>query len=114
MSKHTPGPWKVVADDEWGGFEIRMGSRLENAGIFKAIHELKYADNTFEEEKNYAEAYANACLMAAAPDMLEALQMVRSLFVAVSQLSKATSGDQNIFETIEKAIDKAEGRENEI
>ena len=104
MSKHTKGPWKVLTNPQ---YEDHSGN-----DIFEIHSANDEVICSFESGDGETEVAAH--LMAAAPDMLEALQMVRSLFVAVSQLSKATSGDQNIFETIEKAIAKAEGEENEI
>lgn len=64
MSKHTPGPFKVVECD--GNFEIRTmdGKCLADA--------WSYGINSNAEEME-----ANANLFAAAPDLLEALIDVR-------------------------------------
>ncbi len=55
-TKHTPGPWEAI------GLDIRNQDDTN-------IVSLKY------EENNTDEVEANARLMAAAPDLLEALQI---------------------------------------
>ena len=61
MSKHTPGPWNIVED--------RVPSSLEVFGGGVAIAELwRRAD--IEKEK------ADAYLISAAPELLEALESI--------------------------------------
>lgn len=59
---HTPGPWRVALD----GSVIKAGKSRSVAGTYGGNH------------KEDQEAFANARLIAAAPDMLEALEMARS------------------------------------
>lgn len=60
MSKHTPGPWKVSSGDSLGIVDAN-GEYVSNAvGNFK---------------DNLDEMLANARLISAAPDMLEALKL---------------------------------------
>ena len=70
MNNHTPGPWRVIAPrDDYAGIDA------ETCGIILF---------GYKDEKDFsgirgmsaAEAVANAALIAAAPDMLEALQSV--------------------------------------
>jgi hypothetical protein len=62
-TKHTPGPWHVESRKSFGNFyEIRSGGK----GI------ACIADENGREE-------ANAALIAAAPDMLEALEKISAL-----------------------------------
>jgi uncharacterized protein YggU (UPF0235/DUF167 family) len=88
MSGHTPGPWTV--NGFGGSFEVLCRTR---DGV---------AVSATEPPKD---GIANARLIAAAPDLLEALsQFVRAV--------KFTSGVSLEFATqeAEKAIAKAEGR----
>jgi hypothetical protein len=58
MSAHTPGPWHVSKDQPI---------------VFDADNRV-VADCYQHDGSSYAERYANACLIAAAPDLLDALQ----------------------------------------
>ena len=68
MSKHTPGPWKLSRD----------GNDIENADGAGVC--AMYADET---------APANAALIAAAPDLLEALERALAVLVAARELAVA-------------------------
>jgi hypothetical protein len=58
--KHTPGPWYPT---EYAGYwELNDGPYYENAQLLNA--------------EDYPNAEANATLAAAAPELLEALQML--------------------------------------
>lgn len=59
MSKHTPGPWTAYYGD-WGEFRVSGGPDDD-----------LLADLSFYEDKD--EGWANAQLIAAAPDLAEAL-----------------------------------------
>lgn len=72
-AKHTPGPWRLVETDE--GHEIHFGSRITSPGHFRAQHRpVEYEHSLFPDESQYAEAAANARLIAAAPDLLRELE----------------------------------------
>ena len=64
--KHTKGPWKVFEDDFY-----TVG--VESEGSVIADHLFESNDLTIEDIKQ--ELYANAKLIAAAPDLLEACKM---------------------------------------
>lgn len=61
MSEHSPGPWHFVDDTERRWLQASDGS---------TIYHLDDYGNKLPNE-------ANACLIAAAPELLHALQMVR-------------------------------------
>jgi len=95
MSKHTPGPWRI----KWGE-NIFGGERLvANAGSHQ---------QNFDTEKAAAENKANARLIAAAPDLLEALKAV------VTEDGKGwtnlTVGSDSTLAAAVAAIAKAEGK----
>ncbi|MNO35951.1 hypothetical protein D3C76_260090 [compost metagenome] len=54
MSKHTPGPWKVLREHDW-----HTGTKFGIVGVVPSNHTI---------------TEANASLIAAAPDLLEALE----------------------------------------
>jgi hypothetical protein len=94
MTKHTPGPWRVSSDED--GVSIRMGSTLRD---------LSYYDNadlwTCESDEEDEAAMANAHLMAAAPDMLEALENLEN--------DDGTTMPPSAWELVQTAIAKAKG-----
>lgn len=90
MSKHTPGPW-----DKWQ----TIAAHAATAEEMKVVLAFFYGGKPEKEE----EAIANTRLIAAAPDLLEALQLILSsisgwgadttpLDKARAAISKATGG----------------------
>ena len=95
MSKHTPGPWEVGAclSNSTHRFYVDVAhtSKMPEHGMI--------ADNLLE---------ANARLIAAAPDLLEAAKNLRAL---LSQRNKALPEDIKYWMSVSAdAIAKAEGR----
>lgn len=65
-TKHTPGPWAVRPQPFREGFKFAVcGEDFWPAAIFS------------DGRNNAGTAEANACLIAAAPELLEALRVVR-------------------------------------
>ena len=77
MSKHTPGPWVVFindAGDAHTGWPISIHPKDNNEkSIVRTGGMYPYE---WDEYTSQAEAVANARLIAAAPDLLEALQEI--------------------------------------
>ena len=68
--KHTPGPWRICYDgriDGLNGDEICSGLGFES----------------YKEFQDDKEAQANARLIAAAPDLLEALKMLQKATISL-------------------------------
>ena len=67
-AKHTPGPWTVrPMDDYYGGYVIQE---------VEAKHSGRTDSKAYQEGQNVMEEdTANACLIEAAPGMLEALEL---------------------------------------
>lgn len=61
MSAHTPGPWRAVRDEVWVGKSRRVCPRVT-------------AGDSLPLGEDFERAKANARLMAAAPELLEALE----------------------------------------
>lgn len=74
MSKHTPGPW-MLADDK-----TRV---ITNESVPDA--EIADCESGFYCSKNISECEANARLIAAAPEMLEALKAAEKRLHALWQ-----------------------------
>jgi hypothetical protein len=75
MSKHTPGPW-IVATDAYGAPQHIKSYRVANtvASFLTSVRRSTDGD----------EIGANARLIAAAPDLLDALQSLEPLLEAVT------------------------------
>lgn len=85
-TKHTPGPWRVLAH---GGatYEVESHTHTESRGIDCNGMPCQWSDHT----------EATARLIAAAPELLEALYMTRR------QLAKLSFKDGEISAAIEAA-----------
>ncbi|MER0570982.1 hypothetical protein AAA539_20005 [Pseudomonas aeruginosa] len=102
MSKHTPGPWvrcakspKIIMSgsiiEGYEGYMIGSVTGNDNSGFYAA-----------EDE-----AEANARLMAAAPEMLGALQHIEEYWNRDSNEQAMTDALWHIIETAQAAIAKA-------
>jgi len=103
-TKHTPGPW----DRQNKGNVIGPSARHEVvAGINK--DGSKYLPTICRMPGLSDEDYANACLIAAAPDLLEACKVL--LKGAPELWEKDVEKWPRLMDRVESAITKAEGRE---
>lgn len=90
-NKHTPGQWKAELLPK----ECNIYSKSDG-GIARIMHEGKHKE----------EHEANANLIAAAPDMLEALKRIRT----VADVVHPSETQKNIIAWADEAISKAEGK----
>lgn len=95
-TQHTPGPWRMTAAKVMAG-NGRAICLIEN----RKLHE------------GFQESSANARLIAAAPDLLAALQAVWKFFepVYVSAMADDTerTAQDELIDTVRAAIAKATG-----
>jgi hypothetical protein len=93
QTKHTPGPW-VVSNTMHGMFIDAVGVGSSDFRSGKGVAEVTGSNR-----------YNNARLISSAPDLLEALKAVQAEIACGCQMRKSA------IRTIERAINKAEGRE---
>lgn len=77
----TSGPWALDDIDESDGdMAVVMGTAIPNRGVYTSHHRIVIFEgfDDLESEKQQAEILANAALIAAAPDMYEALVQMRA------------------------------------
>ena len=95
MSKHTPGPW-VVGNQDPLNFGVQRGCGTEPIGFV-------YGPSFPEHSEVGQRALANARLIAAAPELLEALQYMLNVCPAID-----AQGEEAHYQA-RAAIAKAEG-----
>ncbi len=64
MSAHTPGPWELDHGEDGDNFTIRADGEFVT----------RLTKSRYTDDRRDPEAYANAALIAAAPDLLAALR----------------------------------------
>lgn len=102
-TKHTPGPWH---------YEHRQGPGYEQLDVVTVTTNIPVAETFVNGHGPFEECEANARLIAAAPDLLAALRVIKA---AYSKLDAAAIefgvGDNNykhVIGVVEQAIAKAE------
>jgi hypothetical protein len=107
MSKHTPKPWIARKGTGWVVSRTHEVGRREGVmavGMTPANTLVSIADPWFNDE----EAEANAHLIAAAPELLEALKRAQRFIAKVDELHQTIYFD-GLDEECQAAIAKAEG-----
>jgi hypothetical protein len=95
--KHTPGPWRVDTVDR------QLIRSSEDYGVAFALASWGAPPIPSEEYE------ANARLIAAAPDLLEACREAESFFIELNDhLQVILGGQAKIISTLEAAINAAE------
>lgn len=95
MSAHTPGPWEVI-----GGAVYTATEHIGTAARIASMDREELRTKPVERD-------ANAHLIAAAPDLLEALKLSLAWFLAAD--CAATPGGRKDLATIRAALAKARG-----
>lgn len=101
MNKHTPGPWFYRRGDEWSHSVVTLHGGLPDG-----------SPNCWEiasiNKKREPEHVANAHLIAAAPELLDALILCRE---EMNRLPRSLGYDFTHIPKIDAAIAKARGEE---
>lgn len=107
---HTPGPWRTYPNAEGLNLEIETANDFPPAEIAR-VHWMADGKNN---EALKQESLANARLIAAAPELLEALkESTNAIDALVKYLGKVVNEDTSFVITLNKckrAISKAEGK----
>src|SRR5262245_13946581 len=96
---HTAGPWFLdgIADN---AFEV--GPQPGDFGSFRLLARVFGANPT--------EAFANASLVAAAPDLLAAANTAADILASIVSDNRSDHGEEAALNGLATAIAKAEGR----
>lgn len=104
MSKHTPGPWSADVDIQ---HEHYKNKRIQSA-------HGRIAEVSIFPLRHRAESEANACLIEAAPELLEALQGIVGPFEAWAESQDGRKSQTQLalrrIKRARAAIAKAEGK----
>lgn len=109
MSKHTPGPWLYTPSDEWrtnGGEFAQWGEFKISAGSGDVMAPNYYRVGSVSNVNNSDENEANARLIAAAPELLQALQAVSD-----AEAADEAGIDYELIGRVHAAIAKALGEQ---
>lgn len=111
MSTHTPGPWAVSIDDTGGNFSGWPSVQAAPERDVSVVHRAGFKQE-FWGDLSQRECLANARLIAAAPDLLTALQRLERASTNVGQhlVYNAPTGEiSSAIQGARAAIAKAEG-----
>lgn len=100
--KGTEGEW-FIANDKYDELETKIETKEYR------IAEVKHYDSKIDKklkEPSKKQGKANAKLIASAPDLLEALQLAEDTLLEIRRIFNVGI-NKSVFETIEKAINKA-------
>ena len=100
MSKHTPRPWRVVKDEEMPG-----AYRID--GFYSMIEDAYESNDPQSVVAMNQEDDANAKLIAAAPELLEAARLALRTFDTSETVNDQHDGE--VLNVLEDAITKATG-----
>ena len=101
---HTPGPWSIITRGPRGNYERGIGQFKGTSGRFRPIA-------TIDGEIDGPETESNACLIAAAPDLIEALDYLleQTVDMDLKHGIGLTEGETEAREKALAAILKAKG-----
>lgn len=112
MSKHTPGPW-VVTDTRGGGYPGIMREVRDDKGNVTNCRQVYPFYACAPEDQDFPRHSADSKLIAAAPDMLEALYRAEDGLAGVINSWRQENGDiastRGALKAVRDAIAKATG-----
>ena len=112
QDKHTPGPWRVIIDDDGNPLSGRPSVAASDELDCAIVHWDGFIQEYWRSARGDKEIHANARLIAAAPDMLEALEAAEesiATFIGVHKYP-IDSGAGDVLRQVSAAIAKASGQ----
>lgn len=100
MSAHTPGPWELDHGEDGDNFTIRADGEFVT----------RLTKSRYTDDRRDPEAYANAALIAAAPDLLAALKSLADEYGPNAGSMAIGSPRRELWRAAGAAIARAEGR----
>lgn len=100
MEKHTPAPWHVSEDKGFateGGRYLAIYATNEDLEVIAHVHKDVILAHKVQDHKS------NAALIAAAPDLLEALEKVRKHFTTDELFDQMGEDAECILTALHKA-----------
>ena len=109
MNKHTPGPWTLETVRTQSGICHKIGPFPPKTHHVHSLprHACLYADYPSSSDPADQELEANARLIAAAPDMLEALDNIGGLSRALRVSGPDPMDLQGLSDALEEAVNMA-------
>lgn len=105
--KHTPGPWNIVYDTHFID-SIRVKQNKDLMGDYQGCIICDFTRSHGKREHAYKETEANAKLIAAAPDLLEACQKAWNYILwAESGYQSTDDCKESPLDLLQQAIQKA-------
>lgn len=104
---HTPAPWIVEHDEDKGTVQIWAGSAIEDRhkGTWSSVGCMNLYNAVYNDSEGDKECLANARLIAAAPDLLEALKANVDFLNWFKSSNIFTEGD-SFFDILEALVNK--------
>jgi hypothetical protein len=99
--KGTKGEWEIDYSRILGGDCEIVSIEVSNTDSKKVCNIWKKDAHRNDQNQDYSTSKANAKLIAAAPDLLEALQLVREEYYGTTNM------DATLWNKVTKAIEKA-------
>src|SRR5437868_3901379 len=109
--KYTPGPWKSRIASPSDATLIVAGPAPDGDGYERICTVRAREDRDYSKDDD--RALANARLIAAAPDLLEACRLTLQILENLTTEDYSRGGDKPARKALEAAVAKAESRETE-
>ncbi len=122
MAEHTPAPWSYSYDEERSEHTIYMDPTLEGKAVKRVSRFIEWDHGIYPEDgdgSDFREADANVRLIAAAPELLEAVEYALKFLESEPPPtppeeceSEYIEMHNRVRETAREAIAKARGEES--
>lgn len=110
-TSYTPGPWNLIQDGLTDDIRIHATEHRHIADVTSRQHIRMVCDTKQEREGRWVEVVANACLIASAPELLEAAkELEKYLAICFQEKQGGNGGMINGLIKLRAVIAKAEGK----